>query len=128
MKQFYRDAMSSLGRYSSGWAGYVWCYGGGYCTVDDSGAFRTNKELTAEPYAESVAGTIRSASYHPADAEYRLTYRAARHGQRLTELSLPTGSWRITADGNAVILHRAAGKAWVRAAPGSDVAITAKPG
>ncbi|MEU2717267.1 cellulase family glycosylhydrolase [Streptomyces sp. NPDC007205] len=128
MKRFYRDAMRSLGRYSSGWAGYVWCYGGGYCAVDDSGAFRTNKELTAQPYAESVAGTIRSASYDPADAVYRMTYRAARHGLRLTELSLPPRSWRITADGNAVVLRRAEGKAWVLAAPGSEVTITVKPG
>ncbi|MEU8032859.1 cellulase family glycosylhydrolase [Streptomyces sp. NPDC049099] len=128
MKQFYRDAMRSLGRYSSGWAGYVWCYGGGYCAVDDSGAFRTHKELTAQPYAESVAGAIRSASYNPDDAEYRLTYRAAPRGLRLTELSLPSRAWRITTDGNAVVLRRASGRAWVLAAPGSDVTLTVKPG
>ncbi|MFE1312561.1 cellulase family glycosylhydrolase [Streptomyces sp. NPDC058755] len=124
MKRFYHDAMDSLRRYSSGWAGYVWCYGSGYCAVDNSGAFRTNKELTAEPYAEAVAGTIRSASYSPADAVYRLTYTAARHGSRLTEISLPPGPWRITTDGNADTLRRTAGKAWILAAPGSEVTIT----
>ncbi|MFD5795259.1 cellulase family glycosylhydrolase [Streptomyces diastatochromogenes] len=128
MKRFYHDAMDSLSRYSSGWAGYVWCYGGGYCAVDESGAFRTNKELTAEPYAEAVAGTIRSASYSPADAVYRLTYTAARHGSRPTELSLPPGPWRITTDGNAVILHRTTGKAWILASPGNEVTITVTHG
>ncbi|MFE1881393.1 cellulase family glycosylhydrolase [Streptomyces diastatochromogenes] len=128
MERFYHDAMDSLGRYSSGWAGYVWCYGGGYCAVDESGAFRTNKELTAEPYAEAVAGTIRSASYSPADAVYRLTYTAARHGSRLTELSLPPGPWRITTDGNAVMLRRTTGKAWILASPGNEVTITVTRG
>ncbi|MEU5538429.1 cellulase family glycosylhydrolase [Streptomyces sp. NPDC020362] len=126
MNRFYRDAMASLGRYSSGWAGYVWCRGGGYCVVDDSGAFRTNKELTAQPYAETVAGTIRSVSYTPGDATYRLTYSAARHGSRLTELSLPEGPWRITVDGSAVTLRRTTNRVWFLAAPGGDVTITVK--
>ncbi len=126
MKRFYHDAMDSLRRYGSGWAGYVWCYGGGYCAVDESGAFRANKELTAEPYAEAVAGTIRSSSYSSADAVYRLTYTAARHGSRLTELSLPPGPWRVTTDGDAVTLRRTRGKAWILAAPGSEVTITAE--
>ncbi|MGW2747326.1 glycoside hydrolase family 5 protein [Streptomyces sp. NPDC001450] len=128
MKRFYHDAMDSLGRYGSGWAGYVWCYGGGYCAVDESGAFRTNKELTAEPYAETVAGTIRSASYSPADAVYRLAYTATRHGSRLTELSLPPGPWRVTTDGDAEVLRRTTGKAWILASPGSEVTITVEHG
>ncbi|MFE1295878.1 cellulase family glycosylhydrolase [Streptomyces sp. NPDC057413] len=122
MRQFYGDAMASLARYTSGWAGYVWCYGGGYCAVDDSGAFRANKELTVEPYAVSVAGTVRSASYDPRAGVYRLAYRAARHGTRLTELSLPPGGWRVTADG--AVPRREAGRAWIVAAPGREVVVT----
>ncbi|MFE1340009.1 cellulase family glycosylhydrolase [Streptomyces sp. NPDC058733] len=122
MRQFYGDAMASLARYTSGWAGYVWCYGGGYCAVDDSGAFRANKELTVEPYAVSVAGTVRSASYDPRAGVYRLAYRAARHGTRLTELSLPPGGWRVTADGP--VPRREAGRAWIVAAPGREVVVT----
>ncbi|WP_181797182.1 glycoside hydrolase family 5 protein, partial [Streptomyces sp. WELS2] len=76
MNRFYRDALASLGRYASGWAGYVWCYGGGYCALDGTGAFRVNKELTVEPYAESVAGTVRSAAYDAGAGVYRLVYRA----------------------------------------------------
>lgn len=34
MARFYTDALASLARYTSGWAGYVWCYGGGYCAAD----------------------------------------------------------------------------------------------
>ncbi|MFF9814944.1 cellulase family glycosylhydrolase [Streptomyces sp. NPDC014006] len=124
MRRFYGDAMASLARYSSGWAGYVWCYGGGYCAVDDSGAFRKNKELTAEPYAVSVAGTVRSASYDPATGVYRLAYRAARHGTRLTELSLPRGTWRITA--NATVLRSRPGRAWLLAAPDQGVTVTVR--
>ncbi|GAA2199712.1 cellulase family glycosylhydrolase [Streptomyces bangladeshensis] len=128
MRRFYRDAMASLGRYASGWAGYVWCYGGGYCAVDAAGAFRTNKELTAEPYAQAVAGTVRSAGYDPGAGVYRLAYRAASHGSRTTVLSLPPGTWRITADGGAGVVRRAAGRAWVPAAPGSDVTVTVTRG
>ncbi|MEU7022060.1 cellulase family glycosylhydrolase [Streptomyces sp. NPDC046203] len=126
MNRFYREAMASLGRYSSGWAGYVWCYGGGYCAVDDSGAFRTNKELTAEPYAEAVAGTVRSASYDSAARVYRLEYDAARRGSRVTELSLPPGEWRVAAQGRAVVSRTTKGgnRALVVAAPGARVTVT----
>lgn len=34
MARFYTEALASLARYTSGWAGYVWCYGGGYCAAD----------------------------------------------------------------------------------------------
>nr|WP_307788313.1 cellulase family glycosylhydrolase [Streptomyces actinomycinicus] len=128
MNRFYRDAMASLGRYSSGWAAYVWCYGGGYCAVDDTGAFRTNKDLTAEPYAEAVAGTVRSAAYDSVTGVYRLAYRAASHGSRTTVLSLPPGTWRITAGGGATVVRRTAGRAWVLAAPGSRATVTAERG
>jgi endoglycosylceramidase len=126
MGRFHRDAMASLGRYTSGWAGYVWCYGGGYCAVDDTGAFRTNKELTVEPYAAHVAGTVRSASYDPSEGVYRLAYRAAQHGPRVTELSLPPGTWHLTAD--AVVARTAPGRAWVVAAPGAEVTVTVRRG
>jgi endoglycosylceramidase len=126
MGRFYRDAMASLGRYTSGWAGYVWCYGGGYCAVDGTGAFRANKELTAEPYAERVAGTVRAASYDPSGGVYRLAYRAAPHGPRVTELSLPPGTWHITAD--AAVARTAPGRAWVVATPGAEVTVTVRRG
>ncbi|MFE5830992.1 cellulase family glycosylhydrolase [Streptomyces sp. NPDC056508] len=125
MNRFYRDAMSSLGRYGSGWAGYVWCYGGGYCAVDGAGAFRTNKELTAEPYAEAVAGRVRSAAYDSGTGVYRLAYDAAgRRGPRVTELSLPPGDWRVTARGAALVLRKDRGRAWVLAAPDTRVTVT----
>lgn len=125
MNRFYRDAMASLGRYSSGWAGYVWCYGSGYCAVDESGAFRTNKELTAEPYAEAVAGTVRFSSYAPATGVYRLTYDSTtRPGPRRTEVSLPSEDWKVTARGKAVVLRHRPGRAWVLAAPGTRVTVT----
>ncbi|WP_435056744.1 cellulase family glycosylhydrolase [Streptomyces capoamus] len=127
MNRFYRDAMASLGRYASGWAGYVWCYGGGYCALDRTGAFRPNKELTAEPYAEAVAGTVRSAGYDPGAGVYRLSYRAAAHGSRTTVLSLPPGSWRLTATAGARVLHGPTGRARVLAAPDSEVTVTATP-
>ncbi|MFE2013139.1 cellulase family glycosylhydrolase [Streptomyces sp. NPDC059491] len=125
MNRFYRDAMASLGRYTSGWAGYVWCYGGGYCAVDGTGAFRANKELTAEPYAEAVAGTVRSSAYDPANGVYRLSYDSAgRRGSRVTELSLPPGAWNVTARG-ALVLRKAPGRAWILAAPSTPVTVTA---
>ncbi|MFF1405260.1 glycoside hydrolase family 5 protein [Streptomyces sp. NPDC058294] len=128
MGRFYRDAMASLGRYTSGWAGYEWCYGGGYCAVGATGAFRAHKELTAEPYAEAVAGTVSSAVYDAGRGVYRLSYRAARHGSRLTALSLPPGTWRITAGGGAAVGRCTAGRAWVRAVPGSQVTVTVERG
>ncbi|MET8768673.1 cellulase family glycosylhydrolase [Streptomyces sp. NPDC004658] len=123
MGLFYRDAMASLGRFTSGWAGYVWCYGGGYCAVDGTGAFRAHKELTAEPYAEAVAGTVRSAAYDAGAGVYRLVYRAAPHGSGVTDLSLPPGAWRVTADAGATVVRRTAGRARVSAAPGSLVTV-----
>ncbi|MFC8790049.1 cellulase family glycosylhydrolase [Streptomyces cinereoruber] len=128
MNRFYRDAMSSLGRYGSGWAGYVWCYGGGYCAVDGTGAFRTNKELTAEPYAEAVAGRVRSTTYDSGTGVYRLTYDAGRRGSRVTELSLPPGDWRVTARGAALVLRKDRGRAWILAAPDARVTVTATRG
>nr|WP_309051238.1 cellulase family glycosylhydrolase [Streptomyces sp.] len=129
MNRFYRDAMASLGRYGSGWAGYVWCYGGGYCAVDGSGAFRANKELTAEPYAEAVAGTVRSAAYDSLTGAYRLVYDSAgRRGPRVTELSLPPGDWRITAGGGALVLREDRGRARVLAAPDSRVTVAVTRG
>ncbi|MFF2507442.1 cellulase family glycosylhydrolase [Streptomyces sp. NPDC058067] len=125
MARFYRDAMASLGRYSSGWAGYVWCYGGGYCAVDKSGAFRQNKELTAEPYAEAVAGRVLSSTYDPAAGVYRLTYDAStRRGPRTTDLSLPSEPWDITVTGKATVHRHGPGRAWVTAAPGAHVTVT----
>ncbi|MFJ7064875.1 cellulase family glycosylhydrolase [Streptomyces sp. NPDC101115] len=125
MNRFFREAMASLGRYSTGWAGWEWCYGGGYCAVDATGAFRTNKELTAEPYAEAVAGTVRTSSYDPAAGVYRLEYDAApRRGSRATELSLPPGTWRVETGGRAIVLRPKAGRAVVLAAPGARVTVT----
>ncbi|MFF8860708.1 glycoside hydrolase family 5 protein [Streptomyces sp. NPDC015139] len=128
MSRFYRDAMASLGRYATGWAGYVWCYGGGYCAVDDAGAFRPHKELTAEPYAESVAGTDVSASYDAGRGVYRLSYRAAPRGSRVSELSVPPGTWRIRAGGRATVVRGPDGRDRVLAVPGSRVTVTVERG
>ncbi|ARP73323.1 endoglycoceramidase [Streptomyces pluripotens] len=128
MNRFYRDAMASLNRYASGWAGYTWCYGGGYCAVDSSGSFRANKQLTAEPYAESVAGAVRSVSYDAASGVLRLAYRAAERGPRLTRLSVPPGRWRITVDAGTITARGRAGTVWVRASAGSEVRIAVERG
>ncbi|MEU3220851.1 cellulase family glycosylhydrolase [Streptomyces sp. NPDC006971] len=126
MGRFYRDAMSSLSRYSSGWAGWVWCYGGGYCALDASGAFAKNKERTATPYAPAVAGTVRSDTYDDATGLYRLAYTAGRRG--VTEISLPsaTGAWRVSVTGDAKA-RRDGGEVLVRARPGSRVTVTVAP-
>ncbi|MFE0699175.1 cellulase family glycosylhydrolase [Streptomyces sp. NPDC058872] len=125
MNRFYREAMASLGRYSSGWAGWEWCYGGGYCAVDGTGAFRTNKELTAEPYAEALAGTVRSASYDLEAGTYRLSYDATGlRGARVTELSLPAGDWHVKVRGGALVLRKGPGRAWILAAPNARVTVT----
>ncbi|WP_324797418.1 cellulase family glycosylhydrolase [Streptomyces cyaneofuscatus] len=130
MGRFYREAVASLNRYSSGWAGYVWCYGGGYCAVDERGRFRTNKERTATPYAPAVAGTVRSDTYDATARSYRLAYRATtRPG--LTELSLPPSSrgWRVSVTGRAArVLGKApyGGRLAVVAWPGAEVVVTVR--
>ncbi|GGO48907.1 cellulase family glycosylhydrolase [Streptomyces lasiicapitis] len=100
MRRFHDDALASFARYSSGWAAYVWCYGGGYCALDREGRFRTNKERTATPYAPAVAGTVRTDTHDPASGTYRLTYRST-HRPGTTLLSLPpsTTGWRIELSG-----------------------------
>ncbi len=122
MGRFYREALASMNRYSSGWAGYVWCYGGGYCAVDEAGAFRTNKEQTASPYAPAVAGRVRTESYDPATRTYRLSYVASRRG--VTELSLPSRArdWRVRVEGAAWVLD---GR--VLARPGARISVTVTP-
>ncbi|MFE1482653.1 cellulase family glycosylhydrolase [Streptomyces fimicarius] len=129
MGRFYREAVASLDRYSSGWAGYVWCYGGGYCAVDERGRFRTNKERTATPYAPAVAGTVRSGAYDPGTRTYRLAYRAAaRPG--VTELSLPPSpqGWRVAVTGPAHVLGAPSRGGWplVVARPGAEVVVTVR--
>ncbi|MEU8587363.1 cellulase family glycosylhydrolase [Streptomyces sp. NPDC048664] len=121
MGRFYRDALSSLARYSSGWAGYVWCYGGGYCAVDEAGRFRANKEQTAAPYAPAVAGAVRGEAWDPVAGVYRLSYDA-RAGA--TRLSLPSGGrgWRIEVSGG----ERRGDRVYAR--PGSRVDVTVERG
>ncbi|MGA5044701.1 cellulase family glycosylhydrolase [Streptomyces arboris] len=131
MGRFYREAVASLNRYSSGWAGYVWCYGGGYCAVDERGRFRTNKEQTATPYAPAVAGTVRSDTYDAATRSYRLAYRAATARPGTTELSLPPSSrgWRVSVTGRAArVLGKAlyGGRLTVVAWPGAEVVVTVR--
>ncbi|MEV0275228.1 cellulase family glycosylhydrolase [Streptomyces sp. NPDC050610] len=133
MNQFYRDALASMARYSSGWAGYVWCYGGGYCALDAAGRFRPNKDRTAAPYAAAVAGRVRGEAYGPESRRYRLTYTAGSPAP--TEISLPPDprGWRIAVAGRAWSDARAVARGRsavvrVRALPGARVAVTARPG
>ncbi|WP_326767784.1 cellulase family glycosylhydrolase [Streptomyces sp. NBC_01591] len=123
MGRFYRDAMTSLSRYTSGWAGYVWCYGGGYCALDENGVFAANKDRTATPYAPAVAGTVHSDTYDDNARVYRLTYTAGRHGA--TEISLPptAGRWRVSVDGRAEA-RRHGGEVRVHARKGARVTVT----
>ncbi|MFH8602463.1 cellulase family glycosylhydrolase [Streptomyces flaveolus] len=132
MGRFYRDALSSLNRYSSGWAGYVWCYGGGYCAVDAEGRFRANKGQTAAPYAPAVAGRITAEAYEPDSGAFRLSYRA---GGGVTEISVPprAGGWRLELTGAArtatsVLPGDRAAIARVGARPGAHVSVVVRPG
>jgi endoglycosylceramidase len=71
---------------------------------------------------------VRSAGYDAVRGVYRLSYRAAPRGSRVTELSMPPGHWRIRADGNAVVVRGTAGGARVLAVPGGLVTVTAERG
>ncbi|MCX5340925.1 cellulase family glycosylhydrolase [Streptomyces atratus] len=123
MGRFYQDAMASLGRYTSGWAGWAWCYGGGYCALDKDGAFAKNKERTATPYAPAVAGTVHSDTYDDTAGVYRLSYTAGRRGT--TEVSLPptAGQWRVSVAGHATVRRRG-GEVLVQARKGARVTVT----
>ncbi|WP_282700511.1 cellulase family glycosylhydrolase [Streptomyces sp. CC219B] len=131
MGRFYRDALDSLGRYTSGWAGYVWCYGGGYCALDDTGALRPNKDRTAAPYAAAVAGTITAETHTPDTGAHRLVYRA---GHGVTEIRVPAGpgGWRITVKGPAatptpVLPADRPATARVHARPGAEITVSVTP-
>nr|WP_245600890.1 cellulase family glycosylhydrolase [Streptomyces sulphureus] len=133
MARFYDDALASLARYSSGWAGYVWCYDGGYCALDADGRFRTNKGKTATPYASAVAGTVRDDRWAPATARYRLAYRAQL--SEPTKVSLPPGprGWRIRVSGHGAwasatsVPPGRSAVVRVRAPQGAEVRLTAVP-
>ncbi|GHF51341.1 hypothetical protein GCM10010218_36110 [Streptomyces mashuensis] len=100
MPRFYEDAIASIGRYASGWAGWEWCYGGGYCALTADGRFAPNKERTARAYAVAVAGVVRSETYEAGARRYRLSYIPRRGGGE-SELSLPprSGGWRVRVSG-----------------------------
>ncbi|MEW1751885.1 cellulase family glycosylhydrolase [Streptomyces angustmyceticus] len=102
MARFYDDALASFDRYSSGWAGYVWCYGGGYCAVDQDGRFLANKQQTARPYAPAVAGTVREQRYDPPTRTLRLGYAPSGRPD-VTELSTPPAAtgWQVSVQGPA---------------------------
>ncbi|MFG2097577.1 cellulase family glycosylhydrolase [Streptomyces sp. NPDC048612] len=107
MARFYGDALASLDRYSSGWSGWEWCYGGGYCAVDKDGRFLANKDQTARPYAPAVAGTVRARDYGPATRTFRLTYApSGRSG--VSELSTPAtaAGWQVSVRGPATARPR----------------------
>ncbi|MEU8824680.1 cellulase family glycosylhydrolase [Streptomyces sp. NPDC048636] len=130
MARFYGDALASLDRYSSGWAGYVWCYGGGYCAVGEDGRFLPNKGRTARPFAPAVAGSVRGQGYDPVSRTFRLVYDApGRPG--VSELSTPAtaAGWRVSVRGAAVARPRAVpagerGTVRVRTRPGASGRIT----
>ncbi|MFI0861939.1 glycoside hydrolase family 5 protein [Streptomyces smyrnaeus] len=131
MGRFYRDALASLNRYHSGWASYVWCYGGGYCAVDEKGRFRTNKEQTAAPYAPAVAGEFAAEEHTPETGAYRLAYRA---GHGITEVRVPPrpGGWRVRVTGPAgtatpVLPSNRTALARVHARPGATVTVVVTP-
>lgn len=135
MRRFHDDALASFTRYSSGWAAYVWCYGGGYCALDREGRFRTNKERTATPYAPAVAGAVRAEGHDAERGTYRLAYRAAkRPGPSVLSLPPSATGWRITVSGRGVWVSARsvppgqARQVWVRAPGGTDVVVTVRPG
>ncbi|MEU7132347.1 cellulase family glycosylhydrolase [Streptomyces sp. NPDC046261] len=100
MGRFYEEAIASIGRYASGWAGWAWCYGGGYCALERDGTrFQPNKERTVRPYAAAVAGVVRSESYE--EGRYRVSYVAGSRG--VTEVWVPAlpGGWRVSVTGPA---------------------------
>lgn len=135
MRRFHDEALASFTRYSSGWAAYVWCYGGGYCALDREGRFRTNKERTATPYAPAVAGTVRAEGHDAERGAYRLAYRAGGRPD-VSVLSLPpsTTGWRIAVSGReAWVSARSvppgrARQVWMGAPGGTDVVVTVRPG
>ncbi|QKV96279.1 hypothetical protein HUT19_34960 [Streptomyces sp. NA02950] len=130
MARFYGEALASLDRYSSGWAGYVWCYGGGYCAVGENGRFGPHKEQTARPFAPAVAGSVRRQGYDPAARTYRLVYDSpGRSG--VSELSTPPTAvgWRVSVQGAAVVRPSAVpagerGTVRVRTRPGGSGQVT----
>ncbi|WJV51072.1 cellulase family glycosylhydrolase [Streptomyces flavofungini] len=135
MRRFHDDALASFTRYSSGWAAYVWCYGGGYCALDGDGRFRTNKERTATPYAPAVAGAVRAEGHDAERGTYRLAYRAAkRPGTSVLSLPPSATGWRITVSGHKAwagarsVPPGPARRVWVRAPGGTDVVVTVRPG
>ncbi|WP_372448132.1 cellulase family glycosylhydrolase [Streptomyces sioyaensis] len=102
MARFYGYALASLDRYRSGWAGYLWCYGSGYCAVDKDGRFlRTARRQRAvhSTYGRGMAGVGsrpghglaacrpgRGAEHDPGRASTRCL--RPRHGDRLaTDMS-----------------------------------------
>ncbi|MFJ2740321.1 glycoside hydrolase family 5 protein [Streptomyces sp. NPDC087440] len=131
MGAFYRDALASFSRYSSGWTGYVWCYGGGYCAVDAAGRLRGHKQRTAAPYAASVAGRVNSTSYSYENNSYSLSYTPSWRGGTEAVVSVPPTAkgWRVRVTGwgwtnTREVPPSRAGTVRVHGVPGEKVTLT----
>ncbi|MFI1799240.1 glycoside hydrolase family 5 protein [Streptomyces sp. NPDC020379] len=122
MPRFYDDALASLSRYASGWAAYVWCYGGGYCAVDGAGRFPASKGRLVRPYAEAVAGRVSGESYGAGG--YRLVYEGV--GAGVSVVSLPGASWRWRVSVAGASADRVGRRLFVRAWGGGRVVVTVR--
>ena len=86
---FYRHMTASMDRFASGWAGWQWCNGGGYCVLDAQGRMKPNNNLLVQPYARAVAGNPEHFAHDPATGTYTLTWTTRPDTRGPTEIVLP---------------------------------------
>ncbi|MFI1577705.1 cellulase family glycosylhydrolase [Embleya sp. NPDC020630] len=104
---FYRRMTAAMDRFGTGWAGWQWCNGGGYCTFDADGRMKPNNKLLTQPYARAVAGNPESYTYDIDTRTYTLTFTTRRGADAPTEITLPKDVYaepptiRVTGPGRA---------------------------
>ncbi|WP_406289638.1 cellulase family glycosylhydrolase [Embleya sp. NBC_00896] len=86
---FYKRMTAAMDRFGSGWAGWQWCNGGGYCTFDADGRMKPNNTLLVQPYARAVAGNPETYRYDLDTRTYTLTFTTRRNADGPTEIVLP---------------------------------------
>ncbi len=100
MDAYVREALTTLEAVASGWSHFEFCFGSGYCSVDEAGHDRPNVGQIFVPYARAVAGAPTASTFDFDRRVLRVVYRDST-AEGPTEIFVPES--RVYPGGFAVI-------------------------
>jgi endoglycosylceramidase len=87
--QYVGGALAMLERVASGWTHFTWCKGGGYCTLDETGAFHPAWQLLVQAWPRAIAGAPTASQWDSDALSLRVTYRDRDGSSGPTEIVVP---------------------------------------